>query len=671
MFCMLRVIRLLNELIHGLGELMLSAPVSFLRRPIRSITIVSLSMIVWSLACMTPVLGQQWERLGPSGGMVISLAAASDGTAYLGTPDGHVFASRDRGERWELRGRAGGRLDAVVQRIVVDARNPNRLLAAVWFRETPAGGIFESVDGAKKWKPAGLGSEAVRALEQSASEPSVWIAGTRSGVFRSTDDAKSWERITTAADPELQNIDSLAIDSRDAQTIYVGTYHLPWKTTDGGKTWHSISEGMIDDSDVMSLRIDAQNPQRIFSSACSGIYRSEDAGTSWTKLQGIPYSSRRTQQILQDPSDAQTLYAATTEGLWMTSDYGETWKRVTARDTDANAAVVLPDGNGKIILAGTSAQGILRSDNGGAAFLESNGGFAHRVVTAAALAADGRHVLIQSDGNSVPVHSGDGGKTWTQLPAQKPRKPVQKIFSSSTAWWAAFFDGGVAEFDSRLQRWRDVPFREVKAQATTRRPTGRRAVTLVVKPHIGFLVESGGQLVASSDDAMWTFDAKKREFRKALTRGLPFPVTYLSSGREGSLLAIAAGELWSGESSGAWKRVETPVGTTGLVWVHGQSGFDGEMLLGTHEGVFAREANTWRQLSSGLPSISSIAPACAQSHCLIAMGNGGLYQSEDKLRTWQRVDSDGERGKVNEILVLGGTFLVASEQEGMLGFVPH
>src|ERR1041385_7461680 len=148
---MLRVIRLLNELIHGLGELMLSVPVSFLRRPIRSITIVPLSMILWSLACLTPVLAQQWERLGPPGGMVISLAAASDGTAYLGTPDGHVFASRDRGERWELRGRAGGRLDAVVQRIVVDARNPNRLLAAVWFRGTPAGGIFESVDGAKKW----------------------------------------------------------------------------------------------------------------------------------------------------------------------------------------------------------------------------------------------------------------------------------------------------------------------------------------------------------------------------------------------------------------------------------------------------------------------------------------------------------------------------------------
>jgi len=291
-----------------------------------------------ALAFSRPAFCQHWQRLGPPGGMVISLAAAFDGTVYLGTPDGHVFASRDRGGHWELRGRAGDRLDAVVQRIVVDSRNPNRMLAAVWFRDSRAGGVFESADGAKTWKLAGLGSEAVRALEQSASDAAVWMAGTRSGVFRSTDDAKSWQRITPVEDPELQNIDSLAIDPRDPQTVYVGTYHLPWKTTDGGKNWHSISAGMIDDSDVMSLRIDAQNPQRIFSSACSGIYRSEDGGALWTKLAGIPYSSRRTQQIVQDPGDAQALYAATTEGLWMTSDSGETWNcRTSIRSPSTRA----------------------------------------------------------------------------------------------------------------------------------------------------------------------------------------------------------------------------------------------------------------------------------------------------------------------------------------------
>jgi len=94
------------------------------------------------------------------------------------------------------------------------------------------------------------------------------------------------------------------------------------------------------------------------------------------------------------------------------------------------------------------------------------------------------------------------------------------------------------------------------------------------------------------------------------------------------------------------------------------------MLLGTQGGVFAREKNAWRLLSRGLPAIPSTAAACAESHCLVAMSNGGLYQSEESLAAWRRVDSDGERGKVSEILVdEKGGFLVGSEQEGMLRFV--
>ena len=146
------------------------------------------------------------------------------------------------------------------------------------------------------------------------------MAGTRSGVFPAVDDARSWQRITRADDPELQNIDSLAIDPTNPEIIYVGTYHLPWKTLDGGKTCSSIASRVIDDSDVMSLHIDAKNPRCIFSSACSGIYRSDDAGLSWTKLQGVPFASRRTQQIIQDTKNPGTLYAAATQGLWRTSD---------------------------------------------------------------------------------------------------------------------------------------------------------------------------------------------------------------------------------------------------------------------------------------------------------------------------------------------------------------
>ena len=256
---------------------------------------------------------QRWERLGPEGGAVVSLGASPAGEVYLGTADGHVFASRDGAKSWELRGRVGGRLDAVITRLVVDERAGKRLFAAVWYQEAGAGGgVFRSKDGARHWESAGLEGETVRALEIAPSQPDELVAGTRSGVFRSVDGGERWERISPPGDEELRNVDSLAIDPRDANVIYAGTYHLPWTTRDGGKTWKSVIAGIIDDSDVMSLRVDATNPDRVYMSACSGIYRSENQGAEWTKLQGIPYAARRSQVILQDPQRPKTLYAGTT-----------------------------------------------------------------------------------------------------------------------------------------------------------------------------------------------------------------------------------------------------------------------------------------------------------------------------------------------------------------------
>ena len=65
---------------------------------------------------------------------------------------------------------------------------------------------------------------------------------------------------------------------RTPNVIYAGTWHLPWKTTDGGATWTSIKQGIIEDSDVFSILVDPKQPKVVYLSACSGIYKSEDGG---------------------------------------------------------------------------------------------------------------------------------------------------------------------------------------------------------------------------------------------------------------------------------------------------------------------------------------------------------------------------------------------------------
>ena len=484
-----------------------------------------------------------WRHLGPPGGNVISLATSATNAIYLGTPDGHIFVSSDGAQHWVLRSRVAARHDAVVQKLLVNVQHDNEILAAVWFQDVrEGGGLFISHDSGATWTLAGLSGEIVRTVEQSLSSPDIFVAGTRSGVFRSADGAQTWQRISPEGDPELRNVDSLAIDPHDAQIIYVGTYHLPWKTVDAGKHWTAVAAGMIEDSDVMSLRVDATSSKRIFASACSGIYRSENGGAVWTKLQGIPFSSRRTQSIVQDAQDPRTLYAATTEGLWVTRDGGESWTRTTPRDWVVNDVVALRGQNSQggstvardgaaaaapvgaslppsgEILIGTESQGLLFSRDDGASFSPANEGFFHRIT--AALVGDPREaqgLLAWMPGSPDPLlESRDGGGAWQPLPvtasAAAPAD-IARIFATGAGWWLASASRTLWHYDATARAWSAMKFALAPAPGTrgTRRVSPMRgpsrrpdtATLLPVSSDIQDVRTIGARVFVATSQALW------------------------------------------------------------------------------------------------------------------------------------------------------------------------
>jgi photosystem II stability/assembly factor-like uncharacterized protein len=517
---------------------------------------LALSLAFCVLAPGAAAQAARWQPIGPTGGDVISLAISPQRSVYLGTPDGHIFRSSDAGAHWALRGQVSSRHDAVIQKLLVDRNDEQKLFAAVWFQDAAAAGaLYTSTDAGATWTVAGLSGEILRTVEQSPSAPRIFLAGTRSGVFRSDDAGQTWQRISPAGDPELRNVDSLAIDPRDPQTIYAGTYHLPWKTTDGGKTWNAVASGMIDDSDVMSLRVDAASSSRIFASACSGIYRSENAGALWTKLQGIPFSSRRTQAIVQDPQDPQILYAATTEGLWVTRDGGESWMRTTPREWVINDVVVVPDvvvarklsvtaagptesaseeappagatsrppvtNSASALLLGTEEGGVLRSNDGGLTFAPANDGFSHRI--AAGLVSDprdARHLLSWIPGSPDPiVESRDAGAHWQPVPGTTPTDAAEiaRIFSSDSGWWFANSAGLLFSYESRAEKWTPFRFAHALPRRTPRRPAGARRrpnshtrdATPSVQPpaaasQIYDLLAVGARVYVATAQALWS-----------------------------------------------------------------------------------------------------------------------------------------------------------------------
>ncbi len=462
------------------------------------------------------VRAQKWERIGPEGGNAISLAETGDGEVLLGTPDGHVFASSDGGERWELRGRVGNRTDGVAQGLVTDLRRKTRVFAAVWTQDPAAGGgVFRSEDGGRTWTASGLQGEAVRALAQSASSPDVFVAGARTGVFRSADAGKNWERISPAGDEELRNLDSIAIDPRNANVIYLGTYHLPWKTTDGGKSWKPIAVGMIDDSDVMSVVVDRSDPERIFASACSGIYRSGNGGAQWTKLQGIPYVSRRTQQIAQDPGNAAVWYAGTTEGLWRSKDGGESWERLTGRDAVVNAIAFTEKGTR--LLLGTE-DGILLGMDSLKTFAARNVGFAHPVVRAFAVSeTDSRHLVVAVEGDAGLRESIDEGKSWRVFSG--PTGPVNVLFSVGDNWYAALRGGGAAQFDAKTSKWKEIRFVVMEMERNSGKGGSTQAKQMrerIRKPEVSAMTAVGGRLFVATGKGLWAGGTRAGVLQRAL-----------------------------------------------------------------------------------------------------------------------------------------------------------
>jgi photosystem II stability/assembly factor-like uncharacterized protein len=361
-----------------------------------------------------------WFPLGPYGGDARSFAADPQDSKhlYLGTANGWIYESHNGGGSWIRLGEIEKRNDLVIDHILPDVVNSQRLVVGAFIADHPDGGVFLSEDGGKTWTDvAQMHGQSVLSLARSTSDPNMIVAGTLQGVFRSGDNGVHWSRISPVGSTEIHEVESLAIDPTDPQVIYAGTWHLPWKTVDGGAHWVNIKRGIIEDSDVFSILVDPVKPQSVYLSACSGIYKSTDAAAEFKKVEGIPSTARRTRKLEQDPEHLDTVYAGTTEGLYRTLDGGQVWNRVTAPDVIVNDVYVDPHDSGHVLLA-TDRGGVLRSDDFGASFHESNAGFSSRQVVA--YASDPRHPAVVYAGVVNDKASGgvfqslDGGAHWRQ-----------------------------------------------------------------------------------------------------------------------------------------------------------------------------------------------------------------------------------------------------------------
>ncbi len=553
---------------------------------------------------------QRWLPIGPDGGDARSFAAdpASAKHIYLGTTTSWIYQSTDGGNTWERLARLGKSDDLVVDSLVVDSTDPKTLLAGVWQVDRPSGGIYISHDGGVTWNPAAeMNGQSVRALTQSRSNPKIFVAGTLSGVYRSEDRGEHWKIISPAGSTEIHEVESVAIDPYDPNVIYAGTWHLPWKTTDGGASWHNIKQGLIDDSDVFSIIIDPTRPTVVYTSACSGIYRSDSAGELYRKVQGIPSTARRTRVLMQDPADRKTVYAGTTEGLYKTTDDGVNWTRMTGPDVIINDIFVDPSSPQHVLLA-TDRSGILASTDGGRSFAAANTGFSQRQVSD--ILPDAKHPgtiyagVINDKGYGGVFVTEDNGKSWQQRSQGLDGRDVFTLAQSDDGTLLAGTEHGIARWNGSLWEADGNIIRYAEKTVYSRGKGKRRTKKTVQVAQPGGTIDSRVNDI-STNGAVWLAATSNGVYRSAnqgaswsgpVLKGENF--LYVSAKGNEAIAANRSEMLTSADGGTTWTPVNLPSKLSGVRAV--STAPDGSLWVGGREGLFysTDRGQSWQRIDT-------------------------------------------------------------------------
>jgi len=128
--------------------------------------------------------------------------------------------------------------------------------------------------------------EHVHALAMDA-EGRHLLLGAHTGLFRSDDGGATWVRSPLPGGKSRLDVMAIAADPKDAAKIYIGTHEAGvFKSTDDGKTWKQINNG-LGGMDVHGLAVDPNSPAKLHAAVREkgeGIYRTRDSGTRWVRV---------------------------------------------------------------------------------------------------------------------------------------------------------------------------------------------------------------------------------------------------------------------------------------------------------------------------------------------------------------------------------------------------
>ncbi len=379
-----------------------------------------------------------FRSLGPAStaGRVSDLAVyeANPAIFYVGTAHSGVWKTTNNGTTFEAEFQNQGLMS--IGDVTVSQSNPD----LVWTgtgesnnrQSTSWGdGVFKSTDGGKTWVDMGLRTS--RHINRIVIDPrdnnvvfvaatgSLWGPGGERGVFKSVDAGRTWKQVLKVDDDTGAN--DLAIDPTNNRVLYASTYQRRrtaccmngggpgsglWKSTDAGETWTRLKGG-LPEGPLGRIAVDVYRRRgSVLYALVEGPAPSgAPAGAGAATTAESPGAGQR--------GGTQPAVNTTATGLYRSDDGGAAWRKVNnanPRPMYFSQVRIDPNDPDIVYLGGV---GLHQTPDGGKTIATTVAASTHDDVHAIWVdPANSNHVLIGNDGG-VSV-SYDQTKTWVFMP---------------------------------------------------------------------------------------------------------------------------------------------------------------------------------------------------------------------------------------------------------------
>ncbi|MCA1746529.1 MAG: hypothetical protein LC655_02455, partial [Bacteroidales bacterium] len=337
----------------------------------------------------SPFDSMHWQFIGPTNisGRCTDIEAVQprgkNYTIWVASASGGIWKSINEGVTFEPVFDNYG--TSSIGDIAVCQSNPELVWAGTGeaniFRSSNAGcGVWKTEDGGESWKHMGLENTfTIARIIIHPEDPNIvyvaasgheWTKNKERGLYKTTDSGHSWEKIISI-DDETGIID-LVMHPSNPDILYATSWQRTrlkwndprtyadhknnhvWKSTDAGKTWNKMNNGLpephfrgrmgidisLSNPDLLYLLVDnydlaykakegeLDNYGRPMRDVIRGatIFKSENGGESWKQTSGQTEEMKKHMenhsatygwvfgQIRVDPNDASTIYSL---GIWL------------------------------------------------------------------------------------------------------------------------------------------------------------------------------------------------------------------------------------------------------------------------------------------------------------------------------------------------------------------